>query len=193
MLWNDEDLPSNAGEEWNNFLMNILYSSKQIEDNETIAEYTFDEQAWSLIRHWQNDKEIEFSNNGEDHIIAIFRKIQDYALRFCLPIQVMREISGEAKESRKIDGISVARAISLAEYFLENAKNVYETIQYSGKEDLSRITELLDMLPHSFTRAQAVAVGENLGISRSTIFRHITGDSDDIFVRKMGHGVYEKK
>ena len=50
----------------------------------------------------------------------------------------MREISGEAKESRKIDGISVARAISLAEYFLENAKNVYETIQYSGKEDLSR-------------------------------------------------------
>ena len=193
VLWNDEDLPSNAGEEWNNFLMNILYSSKQIEDNETIAEYTFDEQAWSLIRHWQNDKEIEFSNNGEDHIIAIFRKIQDYALRFCLPIQVMREISGEAKESRKIDGISVARAISLAEYFLENAKNVYETIQYSGKEDLSRITELLDMLPHRFTRAQAVTVGENLGISRSTIFRHITGDSDDIFVRKMCHGVYEKK
>ena len=105
----------------------------------------------------------------------------------------MREISGEAKESRKIDGISVARAISLAEYFLENAKNVYETIQYSGKEDLSRITELLDMLPHRFTRAQAVTVGENLGISRSTIFRHITGDSDDIFVRKMCHGVYEKK
>ena len=71
-----------CGERGNNFLMNILYSSKQIEDNETIAEYTFDEQAWSLIRHWQNDKEIEFSNNGEDHIIAIFRKIQDYAFAF---------------------------------------------------------------------------------------------------------------
>ena len=47
----------------------------------------------------------------------------------------------------------------------------------------------LDML----NKQQAEAVGANLGISRSTIHRHIRGDKDDPFTERLKHGIYRKK
>ncbi len=193
LLWKDKDLPSNATEGWDNFIMNMLQSSCLIEQDNGHAEYSLDENAWMLIRNWQNEREEELITEDNDDITAIFRKIQDYVLRFCIPIQVMREIAGEVKEVRMVDGLTAAKAISLAEYFFETGKNIHNTIKYSGKEDLTKIIQLIDMLPTTFSRAQALAIGEVLGLSRSTIFRHITGDQDDCFVRKMSHGLYEKK
>jgi hypothetical protein len=193
VLWREEDLPSNATELWKSFLLNTYYSSKQIEDEETVVEYSFDDQAYSMMIGWHNAKEIEYNESGEDYLVAIFRKMQDYAMRFCLIIQTMREISGELSSRRVVDGVTVAKAVALTEYFIQNAINIYESVHFPKTEELSKIMSVLDSLPLTFSREQAVAVGEQFGLSRRTIFRHISGDSDDIFVEKIAHGKFKKR
>ncbi len=192
MLWPDEDLPSGAEDEWSYFMNSLLESSKPYDEDGTPTEYTFDPTAWTIIRNWQNLKEEELAENGEEYQIAIFRKIQDYALRFCLLIHAIRETAHEIPSSTVIDALSVIRATKLAEYFYQTALEIYENIQYSGNGDVSRIITLLNNLPETFSKQQAVKVGELLGISRSTITRHIRGDNDDPFTFKVKHGIYRK-
>ncbi len=192
MLWPDEDQPSGAEDEWSYFINSLLESSKSFDENGTPVEYTFDPTAWTIIRNWQNIKEEELAENGEEYQIAIFRKIQDYALRFCLLIHAIRETANEIPSSTVIDALSVIRATKLAEYFYQTAIEIYENIQYSGNGDVSRIITLLNNLPETFSKQQAVKVGELLGISRSTITRHIRGDNDDPFTVKVKHGIYRK-
>jgi len=43
-----------------------------------------------------------------------------------------------------------------------------------------------------FTSDQAVAVGKQLQISRSTVFRYLRNESDGIFLKKTGPGKYSK-
>ena len=69
----------------------------------------------------------------------------------------------------------------------------HESIQYGGNAEGSRIVMLLDQLPEIFTKQQAIQVGDRIGISRSTITRHIRGDNDDPFTVKVKHGVYRKR
>ncbi len=75
--WPEDDLPSESEVVWSNFLMSILESSKPFDETGTPSEYTFDPLAWTVIRNWQNTHE-ELANEGEQHKVAIFRKIQDY-------------------------------------------------------------------------------------------------------------------
>lgn len=65
-------------------------------------------------------------------MIAIFRKIQDYCLRFCLIIHVMREAAEEIPWSKSIDEDTALRATILAEYFFLTAKETYNLVQQGG-------------------------------------------------------------
>ena len=193
LLWGEDDLPSDAPEQWSNFLLNMYYSALQLEEEEGCLEYKFDEQAHSMITVWHNVKEVEYNEAGEDHRVAIFRKMQDYAMRFCLVIQTMREIAGEVSSTGVVDGVTVARALALTEYFIENASRVYEDVHFSKSEESSKILTLIDALPLVFSREQAIAIGKELGLSRRTIFRYIRGEHDDLFFEKLSHGKYRKR
>ena len=193
MRWPEDDLPSDAEDQWYGFLMSLLETSKAYDETRRPEEYTFNPLAWDIIRTWQNLKEDELAETGEEYQIAIFRKIQDYALRFCLLIHSIRENSKDIPVSSVIDSMTVAKAIRLADYFYNTAVDVYESIQYGGNAEGSRIVMLLDQLPETFTKQQAIQVGDRIGISRSTITRHIRGDNDDPFTVKVKHGVYRKR
>ncbi len=191
--WPEDDLPSESESVWSNFLLSILESSKSFDEGGTPTEYTFDPLAWTIIRNWQNSHEEELANEGEQHKTAIFRKIQDYALRFCLLVHTMREAAREISLSSIIDPVTVAKSIALAEYFYSTSVDVYENVQYGGYVSGNKIAALLDRLPETFTKQQAVQMGHLLGISPSTITRHIRGDDDDPFTIKIKHGLYRKK
>ena len=60
----------------------LLETSKAYDETRIPEEYTFNPLAWDIIRTWQNLKEDEMAETGEEYQIAIFRKIQDYALWF---------------------------------------------------------------------------------------------------------------
>ena len=161
-------------------------------DPKPILELSFSGEAWSYIRDWQNIKEIELAENGSDSAIAIFRKIQEYALRFCIVIHTIREASDEISDISTIDVKTVIFATILAEYFFDTAKNVYAYI-IEGGENPDKFFELLNRLNTEFTTKQALIIGEQMGLSRRTIFRYLDVKPDDPFLRKLKHGHYEKK
>jgi hypothetical protein len=61
-----------------------------------------------------------------------------------------------------------------------------------GGVDHGRFFDLLNALNTDFTTDQAVAVGKQLQISRSTVFRYLRNESDGIFLKKTGPGKYSK-
>lgn len=79
----------------------------------------------------------------------------------------------------------------LANYFYETSKYAYKLIQMGGV-DHGRFFDLLNALNTDFTTDQAVAVGKQLQISRSTVFRYLRNESDGIFLKKTGPGKYSK-
>ena len=62
MLWKSIDLPSGCEEEWKQFLTKMLDASGYNSDDETLKVYSFHEDAWEVVRQWQNDTEIENSD-----------------------------------------------------------------------------------------------------------------------------------
>ena len=119
---------------------------------------------------------------------ALCGKLETYLIRFCLIIQVMRGICGEA-EMDEIDEESARRAIRLTEYFRVMESRIAPEIE-AGVLDL-RHTEFLSLLPQSFTTSEAVAIGKKLGLSESTVKRFLREGARE-FIRKEAHGHYCK-
>lgn len=191
LLWMPGDLPSSAGEEWEQFIKKILNmggyfdSSVQVETKE----YQLSDDANEYICGWQN--KIENKNTEEpEYLTEIFRKIQTYCLRFALVIHTMREAAGEIDESTTIGVESVVFATILADFFYETSQMAYELVQNDNTpQDFFR---LLNGLNNTFTSDQAVAVGERMGISRAKVYRLLKVNPNDPFLRKSKHGHYEK-
>ncbi len=189
LLWKRADLPSGCDEQWEDFISMILRHDGSKEEDETV--YSFSGDAWDYIVDWQNGIEERNAADEPDSVISIFRKIQDYCLRFCLIIHVMREAAGEIPRSKTIDEDTALRATILAEYFFLTAKETYNLVQQGGFNH-GKFFDLLNCLNSTFTADQAVAVGERIGISRLTVFRYLRQEADGPFLKKNGHGRYAK-
>lgn len=191
LLWKKADLPSGCDDEWRKFINSILRPTGYFDDVEKEMNYTFSDDAWSYIVDWQNNTEFHNAEEEPESVTAIFRKIQDYCLRFCLVIHVMREAAGEIPQSTTIDENTALRATILSEYFFRTAKETYDLVQMGGFNH-GKFFDLLNCLNTTFSAEQAVAVGERIGISRNTVFRYLRQESDGPFLKKTGHGKYAK-
>jgi hypothetical protein len=191
LLWKSGDLPSSAGEKWEQIIKKILEMSGYFSEQEKVdpTVYCFSDDAIEHICMWQN--EIEKKNTEEpEYITEIFRKIQTYCLRFTLVIHTMREAAGDIDMTTTIGDDTVALAIVLAEFFFETSQIAYEMVLADNTpNDFFR---LLNGLNTFFTTDQAIAVGEKMGISRAKVFRLLGVQPNDPFLRKLKHGKYEK-
>ena len=79
--------------------------------------------------------------------------------------------------------------IRLIEYFRAMESRITPEIEV-GVLDL-RHTELLALLPQSFTTSEAVAIGKKIGLSESTVKRFLREGARE-FIRKEAHGRYCK-
>lgn len=192
LLWGENyDLPTDLEGQWESIIFRILETEGYFGNEDICNEYHFSEEAWRSIILWQN--EIEKQNLAEpEYKTAIFRKIQDYCLRFALVIHTMREAVDDIPESYEIDYKSSIMATSLADYFYEQSQRAYEMV-ITGNVNNSKFFELLNGLNSEFTTAQALAVGERMGISRATVFRYLAVGPDDPFLKPLKHGRYQKK
>ena len=190
-MWKRADIPSGSDEEWRKFINSILRPTGYFDDKEIETVYTFSDDAWDYLVDWQNGIEERNAEDEPDSVTSIFRKIQDYCLRFCLIIHVMREAAEEIPRSNTIDEDTALRATILAEYFFRTAKETYELVQQGGVNH-GKFFDLLNCLNSTFTADQAVAVGERIGISRMTVFRYLRQEVDGPYLKKNGHGRYAK-
>ena len=191
LLWRKADIPSGCDEEWRKFINSILRPTGYFDEKEIETDYTFSDDAWDYLVDWQNGIEERNAEDEPESVIAIFRKIQDYCLRFCLIIHVMREAAEEIPRSKTIDEDTALRATILAEYFFLTAKETYNLVQQGGFNH-GKFFDLINCLNSTFTADQAVAVGGRIGISRNTVFRYLRQEADGPFLKKTGHGKYAK-
>ena len=119
---------------------------------------------------------------------ALCGKLETYLIRFCLVIQVMRGICGEA-DMNEIDEESANRAIRLTEYFRAMESRIAPEMEVGVLDQ--RHTELLSLLPSSFTTSEAVGIGKRIGLSESTVKRFLREGARE-FIRKEAHGHYCK-
>ena len=190
LLWKEMDLPSDVDVKWRNYIFRILDMCKYPE-YET-KELRFENSAWECIRNWQNETEKKLADSEPEYQISIFRKIQTYALRFAIILHTMREAEGQIEESTMIDMKTAVYATNIADYFFETGKMVYSYI-YDNREDRNKFFQLINSLNNIFTTEQAIKVGSIMGISRRTVFRYLDILPEDPFLKKVKHGVYEKR
>ena len=191
MLWKNMDLPSGCEVVWEDFLNAMLTAGGYYDEAEAPKKYSFENEAWEYVVQWQNAIELENSERKIISDIAIFRKIQEYCLRFCLIIHAMREAAGEIPPSPTVDKTTATKATLLTDYFYETSRDAYKLIQMGGV-DHGKFSQLLNALDSPFSSDQAVAAGKRLNISRSTVFRYLGEESNGPLIKRLEQGKYVK-
>ena len=84
---------------------------------------------------------------------------------------------------------SADRAIRLTEYFRAMESRIAPEMEVGVLDQ--RHTELLSLLPSSFTTSEAVGIGKRIGLSESTVKRFLREGARE-FIQKEAHGHYCK-
>lgn len=120
--------------------------------------------------------------------LAKYCKLEIYIIRFCLIIQLARWTCGECNKVC-IDLLTVERAIKLTEYFKESALSVQNILNENALNSQQQM--IVNLLPPSFTTAQAIQVAEQNGMKERTFQRFLNDNIGTLF-RKEKHGEYSK-
>lgn len=190
--WNDTSMPDGILQEWECIIRKVagIKPPPPAQEGKTNGhEFFFSSAAKQRLISWKNEVNSRIYSESESETEkALCGKLETYLIRFCLVIQVMRGICEEA-DMIEIDEESALRAICLTEYFRAMESRIVPEMEV-GVLDL-RHTELLSLLPQSFTTAEAVSIGKRLGLSESTVKRFLREGARE-FIRKEAHGHYCK-
>ena len=124
--------------------------------------------------------------------MGIYSKLEIYAIRFCLILQVARWLCGEATKD-SIDLVSVEGAIELVGYYQKTARKVQQIIASSTTlEQLpSDKQRLYNALPSDFSTAEGIQVASQFSISADS-FKRMLSDFKDGLLDNYKHGRYRK-
>lgn len=193
LLWNDKGFPAKLEQYWDGFLRSILDTcDREYSVFNTASEYYFAEDAYFYIQDWQNNWEDALEQEGRPSQVEVFRKIQDYALKFSLILHTMKEAAGGTKPSTIISFDTAVMATLLAEYFFFTALQSLDAIEEQTPQRYPRNqTDFINALPDRFTTAEAVEKGREYGLSERTIKRLLASWKGRLFTWS-AHGRYVK-
>ena len=190
--WSETELSPIIGEKWNSIVSNLLDISV-IQDetcNPQPIILGFTPEAKQLLFEWQRQLTDQSNNPGNEAISGICAKIELYAIRLALCLEMVRFACKESyKQSIGIE--AVQGAIKLVEYFKRSALKVHSIISNANPLDKFPPDKqtLYHALPDTFTTSEGVKVAESLGIKERTLKRFIK--EKELFDR-VKHGEYEK-
>ena len=186
-----EDLPSDADNRMKKIIDKLL-SIRSLSESEPII-YHLSADASTAIVLWQNDEEERLHSCGKDIEIAIFRKMQLYALKFSLILQVLIDVCGDQPDNdsptREIGMRAATFATKLTDYFCDNARELASAIASPKLNEKQKMA--YEELPTKFTTAQAQSVFSKHGLCRSELFR-VLGSIRGVLVEQIQRGVYRK-
>ena len=188
--WNDKELPENIEQEWNAIIDKLIQQEYALNEFGEIEPQIllFTEDAKRRLYEWQHHFSELCDQETNDTIVSIYCKLEIYIIRFCLIIQLARWTCGECGKTY-IDLLTVERAIKLTEYFKESALSVQNILNENMLN--SQQQAIVNLLPPSFTTAQAIQIAEQNGMKERT-FQRFLNDNIGILFRKEKHGEYSK-
>lgn len=188
--WSMKQPTFDVTDEWQNILSRLMCIECAYDENNDIVPVIvpFAEEALERLFEWQHELSDKCDTEPNEILVGIYCKLQIYAIRFCLIIQMARWACNDAGKD-VIDLISVERAITLAEYFMESAKKVQTILK-----ELSLTAQQLAIvtaLPPEFPTGSAIAVAAENGMSERALMEFLKNFNGKLF-QKSKHGYYIK-
>jgi len=150
----------------------------------------FSSEAKAYFTNWRNNA-IRTINQIQDDGLVDSRVIKTPMItaRLALILQILRWACGEVHKDF-VDIDSTKSAIALSEYF----ECCYSDIQkYMLKESVEpQKKELLDCLSESFTTADAIQAGKEVGLSGRSVMYSLVSLAANKIIKKVKRGEYEK-
>ena len=192
--WKSRRAPQSVIDEWNGLVRRILEEPSEYDENGDVRPQmlSFSGEAMRLLCQWKNEVNGKaWRDTGDDYLKGFYGKLETYAVRFCLVIQVVRSFCESGCSRQVIDAVSAQSAIELAEYFRCMERKAYRHIAQSTIADKDML--LFDMFPDEFKSAEAYALGASLGKSKSTVKRLLVKWRDvHGILERTAHGCYRK-
>ncbi len=191
--WSDQELNPIISEKWHTIISSLLdLSSLQDEmDGPQPEVLQFTPCAKQLLFEWQREL-TDQSNHAENEALSgINAKIEMYAVRLALILQMMRFACNE--DNKRAVGIEALEgALKLVEYFKRTAIKVHSIVNNSSPLDKLPTDKqnLYNELPETFTTSEGVAVAESSGMAERT-FKYFISNRDLFDNPKRGE--YEKR
>ena len=180
-------------DQWADVVEKILALPCQYDDETgmvipTIINFTADAQQHFF--DWRN-RTVDYINSIKDDALIDGRIMKTHlnTARLALVIQMMRWACGEA-DNDNVDIDSVKAAIELGDYFEECYARLQKYMTIDSIQPQKKI--LLDGLEHEFTTADALKVGEEMGLSERSVMYTLTDLQTMKVIRKIKRGEYEK-
>ncbi|NDV80919.1 DUF3987 domain-containing protein [Bacteroides sp. 51] len=192
--WSDQQLSRHVIPTWNNLMQKLINQEYLTDDNGDIipVELYFQEDARKRLYDWQRGNTDQCNREINETLMGIYSKLEIYAIRFCLILQVARWLCGEASKD-SIDLVSVEGAIELVSYYQKTARKVQQIIASSATlEQLpSDKQRLYNALPSDFSTAEGIQVASQFSISADS-FKRMLSDFKDGLLDNYKHGRYRK-
>ncbi|MFY0674505.1 MAG: DUF3987 domain-containing protein [Bacteroidia bacterium] len=190
--WSETELSPLISGNWETIITNLLKLTLVESDMDQLQPVTikFTLEAKQLLFQWQSEL-TDVINRSENEVISgICAKLEVYAIRLALCLEMMRYACGESK--KQAVGIEALQgAIKLVEYFKRTAIKVHSTISNASPADKLPTDKknLYAALPDKFKTGEGVLIAESMGISERTFKRLIR--KKELFDNQT-RGEYEK-
>jgi hypothetical protein len=191
--WSETELSPEIVENWQTIISNLLdVSIIQDDTNNPQPEILrFTPEAKQLLFDWQRELTDQSNKPENEAISGINAKIEMYAVRLALILQMVRYACNEGNK-QAIEIEAVQGALQLVEYFKKTAIKVHSIVSNASPlEKLPTDKQTLYIaLPDTFTTSEGVQVAESMGMAERTFKRFLS--NRDLF-NNHTRGEYEKR
>lgn len=190
--WSETELNQSIVENWQTIISNLLDIPINFDDTDTLIPeiLRFTPEAKHLLFKWQKELTDQSNKPENEAISGINAKIEMYAIRLALILQMVRYACNEG--NKQAIGIeAVQGALKLVEYFKKTAIKVHSIVSNASPLDKLPTDKqtLYIALPDIFTTSEGMQIVESMGISERTFKRFL--NNKELF-KRIRQGEYEK-
>ena len=194
--WQDEENAFTTFDKYSSMWENIINKVMSLpfivnEDGEIVPDILdFSSEAKAYFTNWRNDAIHAVNQIQDDGLVdSRIMKAPMITARLALVMQIFRWACGEVHKDF-VDIDSIKSAIALSDYF----EGCYADIQkYMLVESIEpQKKELLDCLSATFTTADAIQAGKEVGLSERSVMYSLVSLTTNKIIKKIKRGEYEK-
>lgn len=185
--WSEKELDPVIETEWFTILETLL--NLKVGNQPEVLEFSVEARAEMFLF---NRKLTDLCNRTEsDSIRGIYAKIEQYALRFSLLLEMLKFACFES-EKQEISLQSVQGAVKLVEYFQNSAIKVHKLLNDTNPFDKlpADKQKLYDALPEVFTTGEGIQICLQLEVMKERAFKEWIKDKN--LFKYLERGKYEK-
>ena len=194
--WQDEENAFTTFDKYSSMWENIINKVMSLpfivnEDGEIVPDILdFSSEAKAYFTNWRNDAIHAVNQIQDDGLVdSRIMKAPMITARLALVMQIFRWACGEVHKDF-VDIDSIKSAIALSDYFESCYADIQKYMLVEGIEPQKK--ELLDCLSATFTTADAIQAGKEVGLSERSVMYSLVSLTTNKIIKKIKRGEYEK-